>query len=58
MNALFNWIRANWKGIWGFGHYAKGHDNGTYVVVPVWLLAEHFGCEEADIIYGLKEEGK
>ena len=54
MNKLYKWIRTNWKQIWGHGSYLKG-ESGFYVVVPVDLLAEHFGCSTKDIIYGEDE---
>ena len=56
MNNLYKWIRNNWKGIWGHGHYAEDHDSGFYVVVPVWLLAEHMNITKEDIIYGMEDE--
>jgi len=51
---LFRWIRDNWEQIWGAGTYIEG-EYGMYVVVPLDLLAEHFGCSTKDIIYGEEE---
>ena len=47
---LYKWIRTNWGQIWG-----HDRNHGFYVVVPVDVLAEHFGCSANDIIYGEEE---
>ena len=53
MNNLYKWIRQHWKQINGFGTYIEG-ESGMYVVVPVWLLAEHMNITKEDIFYGVE----
>lgn len=57
---LYKWIRTNWEAIWGHGTYVCAEDGreeqkGFYVVVGLDVLAEHLGCSEKDLIYGVEE---